>query len=894
MRSFLHDLKRPALEERGRGSARASSTSPSLASSSSTTWVRDFDDNGAREQRWESLASSSSANASRANAANAFGAHPLKRQWVARLASAKARDAFERESLDAYTKAHEREVFCGTWNTNGKAPRAGVDVRRWLTRDGGRRLADVVVVGFQEIIPLTAGNVLTAHDSAMTEMWENVIDNALNGNAANQESTRRRGAFAESGYERAAFAASERNAAQLLGKKASDWVSFDDNDEDGLFGAEEDVASPVSSSKDVAMYRPVAQKQLVGVYVTVWVKATLLPQIKEVRVSTVSTGINIGLGVLGNKGAAAVWMKLHDTPLVFVCSHLSSGSKPGDELKRNEDYHAIVDQLEFASREGIDLNQEAYRIDDAASAIWIGDLNYRLNLPDGVVRSSIEARNTSSLLAADQLNIERAAGRAFAGWYEGEVTFAPTYKYRPGTNIYSGAGDGDDDDFDGTQKKEEEKKRTPAWCDRILWKGDFDISLIDYGRAELTHSDHKPVYAVFSIVIRELLPQKLQDLLSSLRRQLDMDEMKTQPTCTILNPIIDLGPLKYAEEASGTFTISNTGKVLANFRLVSPIAGGPAHPGWLDVKPADGTLRPGEKCQVRVKAHIEGGRWSGPKALRISRSTSSVSLDALADLESQPSPVDAILVLRLEGGRDFFVSVQGMYMPCAFGQSIENLPTAMFPPNVPQIVGVLVDYLFESASAAPGLFRVPFEKMTTRGGVAAVSRALENTASGSAMNLNVPGINAYDVGQTLISFFSALPERLLSQETIVAAADAVAPNAPPSKEFVDRLLVAHLSIKARSALRHATSLVHCLTEECAQTGSNTDIVSIVSTFAKCWFPESHDPPSRARIAFVGALAGCRPAFIRAYDAPSPSGPPSASISNPTLARQGSERNLIDF
>ena len=899
MRSFLADVKRQALQ--------ATSTTNERAPAPTTAWVSDFDDDASHAS---SAGGFRTAHDARSSAAATVELHPLAREWSARVSSSTVRQAFVRESIDAYTSQHPLKVFCGSWNTNGKAPKEGMDIRSWLKMDArggfGADAADVVVVGFQEIIPLTPGNVLAVQDSAQTEMWEAVLDRALNGDAANQESTRRRGAFSESSYERAASRTSTQNVQDAT--PDASWVNFEDdaNDDNDLFQAmDARNARPrlpaVPTMKGVAMYRPVAQKQLVGVYVTVWVKATLLTHVTEVRVSTVSTGINLGLGVLGNKGAAAVWMKLRSTPLVFICSHLSAGSKPGDEVKRNEDYKAIVDQLAFGPREGVDMSQEVYRIDDAASAIWIGDLNYRLNLPDNVVRTSIEAGNISSLLAADQLNIERVAGRAFAGWHESEVTFAPTYKYRPGTNVYSGAGDTDDNDVEGAQKKEEEKKRSPAWCDRILWKGDFDINLIDYGRAELTHSDHKPVYALFSLVVRELQPQKLQDLLSNLRRQLDAEEMKSQPTCAILNPTVDLGRLRYAEESSGRFTMSNTGDVPANFSLVSPVPGGPPYPAWLNVNPTSGRLLPGEECIVNILAKIEGGRMSGPTALSGSHSTSSNALDTLVDVEPQPKAADAILVIRLENGRDFFVSVQGQYTPCVFGQSLETLPTAMFPPNVPQVVGMLVDHLFESTSAAPGLFRVPFDNVATKGGMAAVSRAVSDITRGGSVSLSVPGVNAYDVGQSLISFFSALPERLLSSSAVVTAADTVNPDLPPSKDFVDALVNTHLSIKARATLRHTTTLVHRLTEECAQTGSAPDIAAIVSTFAKCWFPESSMMPSRSRVAFVGILAGCRPSFIRAYvaDAVEPTSaafaPQWASLAAPaqTLGTTSSG-NLIDF
>jgi hypothetical protein len=65
----------------------------------------------------------------------------------------------------------------------------------------------------------------------------------------------------------------------------------------------------------------------------------------------------------------------------------------------------------------------------------VGDLNYRLAasaLPDEEARRYLREARLPPLLAADQLNRERAAGRVFngGGWQEGAITFPPTFKFK--------------------------------------------------------------------------------------------------------------------------------------------------------------------------------------------------------------------------------------------------------------------------------------------------------------------------------------------------------------------------------------------------------------------------------------------------------------------------------
>ena len=58
--------------------------------------------------------------------------HPLTKEWAERIGNRNVRAAFLEESIDGYTAAHDLRVWTGTWNTNGKAPPAGLDISPWL------------------------------------------------------------------------------------------------------------------------------------------------------------------------------------------------------------------------------------------------------------------------------------------------------------------------------------------------------------------------------------------------------------------------------------------------------------------------------------------------------------------------------------------------------------------------------------------------------------------------------------------------------------------------------------------------------------------------------------------------------------------------------------------
>ncbi|KAL8857048.1 MAG: hypothetical protein Q9178_006340 [Gyalolechia marmorata] len=68
-----------------------------------------------------------------------------------------------------------------------------------------------------------------------------------------------------------------------------------------------------------------------------------------------------------------------------------------------------------------------------------------------------------------------------------------------------------------------EKARIPAWCDRILRKGN-NLKQIEYAMAPLRFSDHRPVYATFECTVQSIDEQRKNELSRSLyeRRKQDI------------------------------------------------------------------------------------------------------------------------------------------------------------------------------------------------------------------------------------------------------------------------------------------------------------------------------------------------------------------------------------
>ncbi|XP_011100648.1 type IV inositol polyphosphate 5-phosphatase 3 isoform X2 [Sesamum indicum] len=271
--------------------------------------------------------------------------------------------------------------------------------------------------------------------------------------------------------------------------------------------AEVDLESLINRKRRPPYVR-IVSKQMVGIFITIWVRRSLRRHIQNLNVSTVGVGV---MGYIGNKGSISVSMSIHQTLFCFVCTHLTSGEKEADAIKRNADVHEIHRRTRFNSLAGMGLRKSIY---DHERIIWLGDLNYRINLPYERTRELISKKEWSMLAERDQLIKELRKGRAFDGWSEGTLSFAPTYKYELNSESYFG-----EDPRAG--------RRTPAWCDRVLSYG-TGMRLLSYRRSELKLSDHRPVTASYMVEVEVFSPRRLQRALTFTDAEIEEQDIVTE------------------------------------------------------------------------------------------------------------------------------------------------------------------------------------------------------------------------------------------------------------------------------------------------------------------------------------------------------------------------------
>ncbi|CDQ92376.1 unnamed protein product [Oncorhynchus mykiss] len=119
----------------------------------------------------------------------------------------------------------------------------------------------------------------------------------------------------------------------------------------------------------------IAIQTLWNIRIVVLAKPEHENRISHIFSDSVKTGI---ANALGNKGAVGVSFMFNGTSFGFVNSHLTSGSEK--KLRRNQNYVSILRFLNLGDKKlnPFDITHRFTHL------FWLGDLNYRIELPSTV------------------------------------------------------------------------------------------------------------------------------------------------------------------------------------------------------------------------------------------------------------------------------------------------------------------------------------------------------------------------------------------------------------------------------------------------------------------------------------------------------------------------------
>ncbi|EPS65564.1 hypothetical protein M569_09213, partial [Genlisea aurea] len=341
------------------------------------------------------------------------------------------------------------------------------------------------------------------------------------------------------------------------------------------------------------------------------------------------------------QGGVGLRLRVFDRIMCFVNCHLAAHLEAVN--RRNADFDHIYRTMAFTRSSnfpnnngaaGVSANAQTLRnppnvlpnttdegkpdLAEADMIIFFGDFNYRLfGISYDEARDFVSQRSFDWLREKDQLRAEMKAGRVFQGMREALVRFPPTYKFERGKPGLGGYDAG-------------EKKRIPAWCDRILYRDnraapsqDCSLecpvvsSILSYeARMDVTESDHKPVRCKLNVDIAHVDRSvrrhefgKIVRTNEAIRRHLEalrfIPETGINANRIMLRNQETFGllitnrsgrePVFYRVTCGGQSS-STDGEAPGKYRP----RGALGFPRWLQVTPAAGMINPDQVAEVSI------------------------------------------------------------------------------------------------------------------------------------------------------------------------------------------------------------------------------------------------------------------------------------------------------
>lgn len=463
-------------------------------------------------------------------------------------------------------------------------------------------------------------------------------------------------------------------------------------------------------------YELIQSSQLVGLLLVVYIRKETAANVHSVCSTFAACGV---MGFLGNKGGVCVRFGYFDSTVSIINSHLAAMTN--NVARRNLDFAELCKRLVFPDK-SVAL--------DADHVFWLGDLNYRIDLPLPQVKTSIESHDFEFLLQHDQLRREIKEKRAFQCFKEAGIVFPPTYKYDVGTCVLDTSIKG----------------RVPAYCDRILWQSMGICPLVYESHMQIDFSDHKPLSGQYAVDIAVIDTQRERYVRTEIARQLDVYENAIVPRVVASSTDIVFDNMEFYCTETQAVEILNNGNVNGHFS-VELHDSSPNSPLWCT--PQVGMLEPGEAIKIYFSILVD--------------QHSVQHIDTL---------VRNIAIIHVDKGKDIFITIQASFLPTCFGRSLETLAAMPNPVreenfnsnyhgSLPKEVWQMVEHLYQHGLQNPDLFL----NSSSLELFLQVQHCL-NTGKKLGGNQTEQSSMACAVAENLILFLHALPSPILPIENI--------------------------------------------------------------------------------------------------------------------------------
>jgi len=513
---------------------------------------------------------------------------------------------------------HKFKILCGTWNVNQTRP-PDASLRKWLCNHGRLEQCDIVILGLQEV----EGTSSVARTMAI-------------------------GKYSKSNSDK--------------GSAVANW-----------WANEFEVALGENSLLEMRWKR-VALRQMSGIIIYVFARSAITKYIGNIGTAHVGTGV---MGMGSNKGGVAVTFSLYRRRVTAVAAHFAAHKD--NVAKRKADYQSISKGLQFEKErdslaipspqamKNVITPKNSYCDDDqfdplkalekevgetevssglqqAELLVWLGDFNYRVETSYENALELIKQDKGLVMLALDQCRAQMKEKQVFVGLREGRIQFNPTYKFDKGP---SGGYDSS------------EKKRVPAWTDRIFFRGSkpfdgideeddlpmmteepeplisFDsqqLSFVERASSashdadaivvsceaydacmDVSDSDHKPVWSLLNVSFPAFIQEKMRNLSFNVLQK-DLNESLPKIGLNVSAKF-----LEFVGDGQKTVELQNRSETAVKVTIFTEEAENANRhlPGWLDILPRTFLLAANcaEKTLITVSQKGAGRRLHSQKKL---------------------------------------------------------------------------------------------------------------------------------------------------------------------------------------------------------------------------------------------------------------------------------------